>query len=324
MRKRLKTGWMVVAAASLLVLGACKEGQPKGVIKPAEMENVLYDYYLAEAMADNLPYEESYKKSLYTQHVFDKYRITQAQFDSSMVWYTRRAAELTKIYEQVNRRLKDRQNALNHQIAQRDKKPGATQKGDSVDIWYQDRLLCLTGSPASNKLLFRIPSDDNFKIGDEFCLTVRFVFFGDLPKENRAVMALTIRLENDSVVNRIFPVSRSGMSDIRLKSDTLSAVREVSGFVYYAGGEGERNSLLLDRIALIRYHRIYKKKDETPGEIPVTNMPQPKIGTQQNTGVRTMQKSDLPDMMLQNEETDGVKPERRNPHNLDRPKVKKP
>lgn len=85
------------------------------------MENLLYDYHIAKAMGDNLPYNENYKKVLYTDAVFNKYGTTKAVFDSSMVWYTRNMEVLAKVYEKVSKRLKTQQNAINQLIAIRDK-----------------------------------------------------------------------------------------------------------------------------------------------------------------------------------------------------------
>ena len=48
-------------------------------------------------MGDNLPYNENYKKVLYTDAVFNKYGTTKAVFDSSMVWYTRNMEVLAKV-----------------------------------------------------------------------------------------------------------------------------------------------------------------------------------------------------------------------------------
>ena len=87
-------------------LTACKVKRPETVLPDAKMENVLYDYHIAKAMGEEVPYNESYKRVLYIESVFKKYGITQADFDSSMVWFARNPEVLTKIYEKVNVRLK--------------------------------------------------------------------------------------------------------------------------------------------------------------------------------------------------------------------------
>ena len=62
-------------------LTACKVKRPETVFPDAKMENVLYDYHIAKAMGEEVPYNESYKRVLYIESVFKKYGITQADFD---------------------------------------------------------------------------------------------------------------------------------------------------------------------------------------------------------------------------------------------------
>lgn len=265
-KKRMKRCLNRLIFGSLLLfcilLNGCKKGLPKGVIKPAKMENVLYDYQVAQTMSGNLSYDDEYKKSLYIDYVFLKHHITQAQFDSSMIWYIREAEELTKIYEQVNKRLKDQQGALNHQIALRDRKPLITAQGDTVDIWYADRLYRLTDYPLSNKLEFYVPSDVNFEVYDAMVWQIRHTLLGKQSKYAEAVMSLSVCFENDSVISSVKHIKRSGITSIRLKSDSALKIREVRGFVYFNDRNNERASLLLDQISLTRYHETEQERKE--------------------------------------------------------------
>lgn len=320
--------------ASLFLLVGCKKDHPKGFIKASEMEEVLYDYQMAQAMADNLPYEEIYKRTLFTDYVFQKYNITQAQFDSSMVWYTREAGELTKIYENVNKRLKAQQMDLNHQIALRDKKPMATAKGDTVDIWYKDRVFQLSNSPVSNKLLFKIPADDNFKINDEFVWMQRFTFIGHNHENSHVVMSMSVCLTNDSVINITKPVSRSGISSVRLKTDSINQIKEISGFVYYAS-ENMNANLLLDQITLTRYHKLKAVKVNTNTKADPHPNPAKEVKTIKEMNTNTVVYKRVPEIELPpiKEEathtTDtatqkpDAKPMRKNPRELDHPRIKK-
>lgn len=47
-------------------------------------------------MGEEVPYSESYKRVLYIESVYRKHGITQADFDTSMVWYARHPDALTK------------------------------------------------------------------------------------------------------------------------------------------------------------------------------------------------------------------------------------
>lgn len=50
-------------------------------------------------MGNNLSYSDNYQKEAYKNYVFEKYHITEADFDSSMVWYTRHTEELAGLYK---------------------------------------------------------------------------------------------------------------------------------------------------------------------------------------------------------------------------------
>ncbi len=245
----------------ILILAGCKVKRPDSVLSESKMENLLYDYHIAQAMSENLSYNENYKKTLYSDAVFEKYGTTQAVFDSSMVWYTRNTEVLTKIYERVSKRLKGRQNALNHLIAMRDRKVGITLPGDSIDIWYEQRIVRLTGALLDNKILFTIVSDSNFKERDTLLWKVRYRFpEGGPDSTHAAVMAMQMIFANDSVIARTEKIRTPGVYSICLGSDTLGAIKEVKGFIYYPGSK-ESRLLITDHISLTRYHKREIIKD---------------------------------------------------------------
>lgn len=247
----------------LLALAGCKIKRPDGVIPEAQMEELLYDYHLAKAMGENLSGEENYKKALYVEYVFKKYGTTEAAFDSSMVWYTRNTEVLAKIYEKVNARLKLQQDEINHLVAIRDKKPPVSAPGDSIDVWFLERVACLTSFPLSNKITFTIPADANFEEKDALEWQANFHFLKhkmQASSTNRPIMAMQIVYTNDSVISSTKKILKPGIERIRLQADTLGAIREIRGFIYFEG-EKEAN-MLVSAISLKRY----RTKAKTPEE----------------------------------------------------------
>ncbi len=236
-------------------LTACQVKRPKTVLPDAKMENLLYDYHIAKAMGEEVTYNESYKRVLYIESVFKKYGITQADFDSSMVWYARNPETLTKIYEKVNLRLKAERDGINHLIALRDNKPKESLPGDSIDVWIWQHIYQLTGMPLDNKLTFTLPSDTNFYDRDTLRWSVRFRFHNGVPDSIHApLMAMQILYEkNDSVVSAIQKIKNAGIETISLSADTLGKIKEVRGFIYYPM-QTSQQPLLADRISLMRYH----------------------------------------------------------------------
>ena len=96
--------------AMLLVLAGCKPGVPDEVIQPDDMEDILYDYYVAQGIA-TLPGQQSgsedYRRDMYFNSVLNKHGVTRAEFDSSLVYYYTRADRFVEIYKNIPERMSD-------------------------------------------------------------------------------------------------------------------------------------------------------------------------------------------------------------------------
>ena len=255
MKSKLRFHLCFICMLALAVAG-CKVKRPNDVIPESKMESLLYDYHLAKSMGDNLPYSENYKKALYIDAVFKKYGTTQAVFDSSMVWYTRNTEVLSKIYEKVKKRLKDQQDEVNHLIALRDKKPKMTEPGDSLDVWPWLRMIRLTGEMMNNRYSFVLPTDTNYKDRDTLVWEVNYRFLEPMLADSlRAVaMGMQVIYEKDTI-NHLKTITRPGVQQIRLYADTLGAMKEIRGFIYYPMlGEQKGGTLLADHFTMTRYH----------------------------------------------------------------------
>ena len=68
-----------------------------------------------------------------------------------------------------------------------------------------------------------------------------------------AFMALSIRFENDSIINAEKYITSSGMDSLTLASDSALNIKEIKGFIYYLGQDNEKG-ILVDKISLMRYH----------------------------------------------------------------------
>ena len=255
MKSKLRFHLCFICMFALAVAG-CKVKRPNDVIPESKMESLLYDYHLAKSMGDNLPYSENYKKALYIDAVFKKYGTTQAVFDSSMVWYTRNTEVLSKIYEKVKKRLKDQQDEVNHLIALRDKNPKMTEPGDSLDVWPWLRMIRLTGEMMNNRYSFVLPTDTNYKDRDTLVWEVNYRFLEPMLADSlRAVaMGMQVIYEKDTI-NHLKTITRPGVQQIRLYADTLGAMKEIRGFIYYPMlGEQKGGTLLADHFTMTRYH----------------------------------------------------------------------
>jgi hypothetical protein len=252
MRRLTTYGFLLFFCVQFISLVGCTEKRPSGVFSRGQMEDILYDYHLARAMADNNEYPDFNKEQMYVRTVFKKYNITEAQFDSSLSWYSRHSNELADIYKDVQKRLKSDLDDTNKLLSSTQNTQGGTTAGDSVDIWTFARTSRLTSDDLHNKLLFSITSDSTFHERDIFEWSVKVIEQGMSDPTHGIVMSITIHYMNDSTCSRTIPINNSGFYLARIQNDTLGAIRNVKGFIYVP--KGSRNILIVNVKSLMRYH----------------------------------------------------------------------
>lgn len=252
----------------LLLLAACKPEVPNQVIQPGEMEDVLYDYYLAQGMS-YVPTEESaeYTREYNRRLALKKHGYTQADFDSSMVWYFNHLEDLFKIYERVQHRLGEDALAQGTSVRELQQFTTYLHTSDTTDVWEGKRYLLLYPQAPFHIYQFKQTADSSYHVGDSFIFTYGSTFFMQSGTRNAQVY-LALTYDNDSVVTRNYAVPPSGIGSIRFPSEN-HALKEFRGYVIMnrRGAQKMDNEvcmLFLDRLQLLR---IRKKKDNMKGDI---------------------------------------------------------
>jgi hypothetical protein len=84
---------------------AC-DNRPFHVLSDKKMEDVLYDMYIAQAEMDNNHgvFSDSARRHDLLNAVFRKHKITQADFDSSLIWYSDNLEQYIKVNEKITQR----------------------------------------------------------------------------------------------------------------------------------------------------------------------------------------------------------------------------
>ena len=100
---RLKIGCVLLACVAMM---GCR---PRGVLSNREMRDVLYDLHRVDGALQVAGYSYGHSQEVagYYKNVLDEHGITQAQFDSSLVWYTDNPQIFNKIYPKVIERLEE-------------------------------------------------------------------------------------------------------------------------------------------------------------------------------------------------------------------------
>ena len=257
--KRLRDFLFFVMACYMIV--ACKPGVPSEIIQPGDMEDILFDFHVADGMAQNNPAASNnveYNRSLYRLGVLKKYNVTVAEFDSSMVYYSRHADRLHDIYEGVAERLSQKALSLGASAADVKRYGTITADGDTANVWLGERSIVLMSRPPYNNYSFSVVADSAYQRGDRMILNFDSDFIvQDGPRDGVAVLA--VKFGNDSTATKSMHFSGSQHQTLEIVDMRHLGVKEVKGFFYMSTPTNSQNSTTLRlvsiyNIRLVRFH----------------------------------------------------------------------
>ncbi|MBP5278411.1 MAG: DUF4296 domain-containing protein [Prevotella sp.] len=241
----------------LCLLISCKPGVPRHVIQPADMEKLLYDYHVGQAMAQESSDDREYNQELYKLAVLKKHRVSEAEFDTSLVYYMRHTEQLHAIYKKLSERLNKEALALGASASEVNRYT-LSNTGDTANIWTGEMVASLIPYAPYNKISFVIPADTAFRKGDRFLLGLSSRFlYQDGSRD--AVMQLAVRFANDSVYARAIHMSSNTNYTVEVEDRDTLGIKELRGFILLTkdknASETTLKLLLLDNIHLVRFHK---------------------------------------------------------------------
>lgn len=249
----------------LLILFAACDNHPQDVLSRGKMEDVLYDYHIMQGIVNDLPAEEREAKGQdYMNAVFEKHGITEAQFDSSIVYYNRHTKDLHIIYSN----LKERYTAVNEEIqlvnGNNDMMAIFSTGGDTTNLWNSAKLLTLRNKELLNKESFTIHADTSFRRRDQFILTLSPVFIKERREDYdiNLHVGLSVLYASGKHIGTTRVINNDGTQQLTLQTSKDEDIKSITGFFYYKGKKESRNLCLIDNISLIRMHEKEPEKVE--------------------------------------------------------------
>lgn len=268
--------------AALFLTASCKPGVPDDYIQPGKMEDILYDYHVAMAMADQGdPAQRNERIVAYKAAVLRKYDVSEQQFDKSMQYYVRHTERLHDIYNKLADRLNDEAKDLGASGTSMTKE--YSQNGDTTNVWRGAQSLVLSPEPGVNSYSFTIKVDTAFHKGDNLSLEFNSNYIIQEGSRN-AVAVLTVKLKNDSIVSQVTRITSDSRMQTFFGDYGNIGIKEISGyFLFLPMNELEPSTtvkmLFLTNIRLLRIHKPVAQNDGTGSSVgtsqPMMNGPQP-------------------------------------------------
>ena len=260
----------------LMLVVACKPTVPSEYIQPGDMEDILYDYHLALAMSRQKGGREvDFNRSLYFQSVLKKHGVTEAEFDSSLVYYYSHVYRLKDIYSEVNQRLSDEATSLGVAVGDINRYSQYSTTGDTANIWNQQTDLLLVPCPTMNRYEFTVKVDSSFKKGDSFMFQFMSEYIWQSGSKDLTV-CIVCKYEGDSIIQTVNHVSSAGTAQVRIPANRKNKLTDMRGFIYLNDGNDDGNGrkmLFISQIQLIRFHDKTAENEEITNDESSTETP---------------------------------------------------
>lgn len=255
---------LFIAFISVLLFSSCEQ-RPDYVLSKSKMKQVLYDYHLAQAMIDRFGADDPEKTRQYIDAVFANNGITEAEFDSSLIWYNAHAEDLRDIYESLKKRYTAENEKMQLSTGNSEMAAIITEGGDTTNLWHGASLLVLRDNDMLNKETFTIKADTSFRPHDRFIMlaNVHFMRSDNNDRTTHVTCGLTVRDAAGQTMGQTQQTSLTGSVKLDLTHRGNKAPASISGFFYYEGSDKIRNFCMIDNIQLVRMHTSQSVADTT-------------------------------------------------------------
>lgn len=253
---------LVVMMALLTGIASCKPSLPSDILSQDDMGDILYDYHIALAMAESDPSTRSGGNIAYKLAVLKKHDVSEAEFDSSMVYYARHTEMLKQVYERISDKLSKEAVALGADANDLANFGDIASAGDTANVWNGARTMCLMTNKPLNSYSFSIPADTAFRKGDRLVLDfdAQFIFQDGM---RDGVVVLAMQLKNDSVVSQLVHVQNSQHYTVQLEDNGRIGIKNVRGYFLLGNGDYAMENasmttlklMFLQHIRLVRVHQ---------------------------------------------------------------------
>jgi hypothetical protein len=207
-----------------------------------------------------------YNKHLYIGAVLKKYGLSEAEFDTSLVYYYSRADKFHEIYAHVSDRLNEEAKLLGASMGDISRYSQYSATGDTANIWSDISDALLIPRPTQNRFDFTIKVDTTFHLGDSFMFQFMSEYLYQTGSKD-AVVCIVTKYEGDSILQTANHVSVAGLTQIRVPANNKKKLKEMSGFIYLNDGgdiSETRKMMYISQLQLIRFHsKEILKADET-------------------------------------------------------------
>jgi hypothetical protein len=231
-----------------MMLVACSR-MPRGIIPEKKMKDVLVDMQIAEEMVKTDPavFPGNEEKNALYRSVFRKHSVTEAEYDSSLIWYGKHLDTYMRIYKSALGEVQKRIEALD------DVTPESVSESnrDSLDIWVFRRYYELSSRMLEHMIVFDIEPEVAYSSGSTFVFGMNV--WGITPQMTKPVEIRLRTVSDDTTYTASHSVRENGYYEMTLKVSPVKRTQRIYGYVRMDGKADACRKIYLDRFQLTKY-----------------------------------------------------------------------
>ncbi len=239
MKKAAVIGFVTIAA-----MASCSR-VPDHVIQPEPMAELMADIRVADAVVavNGRRYTTEQSKLALKRAVMERHGVTEAQFDTSLIWYGHNIAKYQEVTDLSIEILERRQ----RELAKAAGEAAMSVAGDSVDVWDLPQYVVITRRSPSDFIAFSRDSDPNWEPGDIYTFRARL----STPVVS-ATWNLTAEYDDGaiSMLTADMSAANPARQEITLFTDSTRTAVRVSGWLSVSP-EGIKPAIV-DSISVVR------------------------------------------------------------------------
>lgn len=215
------------------------------------MERLMYDVYVAEATIENdyHTFDTPEKKEAYIREVFKKHRITQAEWDTSLSWYSDRIEIYLKMNDSVKARLQRAQREIDALVAVQHSQSQYDPRIFSIS--YIPTLFSFANQSTQSGFRFRLDSTEISTRLPEDNFEFNFSVIG-LKQNQQSSLKSLLELEyKDTTIYRYSLITENRTYSLHASKYILDdTLKSVGGFVYLQDSLRNNRNIQLYNILL--------------------------------------------------------------------------
>jgi len=232
------------------------QNRPKEVLNRKQMERLMYDVYIAEATIENdyQNFNTPEQKEAYINKVFKAHKTTQAQWDSSLSWYSDRIDIYLKMNDSVKARLQRTRQEIDAMVAQQNQRQIDP---TLLPLSYLPPFYGFSMPDTKRGFRFRLDSIEiSSKVtGDDFVFS--FSAIGIPPQFSSSFTSLLTLVYSDTTIYRFQRITENKTYELSgSKYITGDTITQINGFVHLQDSSGVIPSIQL-------YNIFFRDKQST-------------------------------------------------------------